>query len=109
MKGSQSDKTFSCETVATFSGGRRADKIFRSKIYPHPIKENSSLIFAGDPEIEGFYVWDVLAKETVQKIVGLPYIYDVSFMKFADSSRIALALAERSVFIYKWSYRPYYQ
>ena len=101
----QDDEMNQClntDVYRIFNGGRRADQFLKSKIFSHPNDINSSLIIAGDQDISGYLVWDLLSKEKLQVVKLSAPSFDISLMKLSTSDYILSALTENKIFVHKW-------
>ncbi|XP_074598738.1 E3 ubiquitin-protein ligase RFWD3-like isoform X2 [Brevipalpus obovatus] len=93
---------FHCDSVAQFIGGRKADQMLKSIIFPHPNDPTSSLVCTGDQDLAGFYVWDTNSSKNIQEVSTKAQVYDLSFMRSLNSHQILLTLSENSLDAYQW-------
>ncbi|XP_053207344.1 E3 ubiquitin-protein ligase RFWD3-like [Panonychus citri] len=93
-----------CAPDRCFYGGIHADQVVKGRLFPHPNREDSCLVFAGDQDIGGLIVWDTLNTEPVQKLGGIGPTFDIAQVDQCNSTNSSfVALTDKSLYYYNWT------
>ncbi|RWS31289.1 E3 ubiquitin-protein ligase RFWD3-like protein [Leptotrombidium deliense] len=93
------------QVVRQFKAGNQAVHLSRSRMFPNPSDEDSSLICAGDEASNGTLIWDLKTSSIMQTLNSSSPVFDLSIMNLRNNDATILStLTEKSLSVYKWNY-----
>ncbi len=91
------------EIVGCFEGGNSQLQLTKSRLFSHPMKENTTLLCSGDESSNGALIWDINSGNMIQKLTTETPVFDMSLIRDVNTdSHYLAALTDSKLKVYKF-------